>query len=239
MKKGKYHLDVSDNIYSLEATLHNNVARLSLNYREAPIVKNDWAIKGGIADGLAGPAAGIAVASDAREKQNEMMRYSSSVEENNRKLNREIREIKVKYKMLIKKEEYKIEKINNLICDEENVTVKFKKLKFVTPEFSKTEVNNVNFKIVVNKKDEEKIISHNAIFDGSLRVSIKNDADDVIGTGVFNAPGKNSSVMEKNVFKNETVLETICIIDEKYKDFDIEKLSYEITPIYLWTIQSN
>lgn len=215
-----------------------DVAMQAMNYR-AP--QQDWAIAGGLASGIAGPAAGIATALNvqaanaAAEAEAAQIRqlgaqlYAASLSSSNRS-HMDEKQLKA----------YENERhVRNAICDDTEPEQKLKSLSFSDWQFQILKTGNIAVKGNCSLKEKIELLSAPAVLDGSIKLEIKDKHKKTIAEGFYNAPGFDEIDLQRVGFQNAKEIKATCIsvIDEGKEMPPVNELSCVVSPVHLWTIE--
>lgn len=225
--------------------------------------RSDSAIWGGIADGLAGPGAGIATAMDI-EAQNARSEAEAAQSRANARDSYDYHQ-----KVLLDSRgkqyslERRIEYVNGLVYDEQNINEKFQMLSISTPSYkiyAPKSGNSTSKSVVVTFRIESvkpvTLFKKKAILDGSLRIVLKNSSGNTIGEGFYCAPGFDESrltsgridsiqyeikKLEKVGFVdcvNQDIRVSCYIYDSYFEQLSSDdNLKIEIEPVKMWIIE--
>ncbi len=225
--------------------------------------RSDSAIWGGIADGLAGPGAGIATAMDI-EAQNARSEAEAAQSRANARDSYDYHQ-----KVLLDSRgkqyslERRIEYVKGLVYDEQNINEKFQMLSISTPSYkiyAPKSGNSTSKSVVVTFRIESvkpvTLFKKKAILDGSLRIVLKNSSGNTIGEGFYCAPGFDESrltsgridsiqyeikKLEKVGFVdcvNQDIRVSCYIYDSYFEQLSSDdNLKIEIEPVKMWIIE--
>ena len=198
-------------------------------------VKSDAAILGGIANGIAGSAMGIATYAKI-EQENAMAEINAA---ETRKQGYEnlsnARTLELGYKTESSGLVWEIDKINSKLCDTSDSTRYFSYLKCSIESYT-VELDGtmlINIKIEFLEKPEMNGMP--IVIDGSLRVDIKNESKRV-GEAYVCAPGFDETDLDKVGFNAQNKYTVIGI--PTLSDFVMNKeYIFEIKPVNIWMIE--
>ena len=198
-------------------------------------VKSDAAILGGIANGIAGSAMGIATYAKI-EQENAMAEINAA---ETRKQGYEnlsnARTLELGYKTESSGLGWEIDKINSKLCDTSDSTRYFSYLKCSIESYT-VELDGtmlINIKIEFLEKPEMNGMP--IVIDGSLRVDIKNESKRV-GEAYVCAPGFDETDLDKVGFNAQNKYTVIGI--PTLSDFVMNKeYIFEIKPVNIWMIE--
>ena len=225
--------------------------------------KSDSAILGGIANGLAGPGAGIATAINT-EIENARAEAEAAQSRANARDSYDYHQ-----KVLLDSRgkqyslERRIEYVKGLVYDEQNINEKFQMLSISTPSYkiyAPKSGNSTSKSVVVTFRIESvrpvTLFKKKAILDGSLRIVVKNSSGNTIGEGFYCAPGFDESrltsgridsiqyeikKLEKVGFLdcvNQDIRVSCYIYDSYFEQLSSDdKLKIEIEPVKMWIIE--
>ena len=240
----KYFIKHEERMKDLEARA--NLGKSISNYGNAlqstTAQKQDWAIAGGIASGLAGGGAGVATALDVQRKNAQAeidasntraegryvssLAYSGVISSITAEGRKELEEYLTKcdrMKRRLVDDSCKEDKFNYL-----NISVEDKKI--LTDEY-------VELKLKYSVNDGLKIINSDAILDGSVKISLLHNGD-VIGQGFYCAPGFDELSIDKIGFDSDESGTVICKCISSQSNFaDFDDWEYKIEPIKLWALE--
>lgn len=197
--------------------------------------KSDWAILGGIAEGIAGPAAGIAVAMDTMQKNAEIDKWNQQnraavnrvaldIANSANDLNAPISELETA-KLLLSREVSALEqKVVLTDCD---TAALWKKLKIQTDGVVKTETNVLEITTRIENSYRPDVPAHVRItVDGVLSAKIY-FKDTFVGTAIVPLPLYGVECQETAAFTS--LCEDYMSLDGKYQ------VIYE--PVALWAME--
>lgn len=208
--------------------------------------KQDWSIAGGIASGLAGPAAGISIASDIQRKNAEIDEYNRNAEEQAKRQKEEFRKIgsevgnsfMEKYnsswgretlkraREQVKFYNEKIEKVKIKLLEERDPVELLAMLSPTVKSVSTTETGTVESVISVDSCNVKIFEEVNAVIDGSFSAVLWDDDDNFAGEIVFVLPFDGSA--EKQSIKG------MCTSAKHSKNYRLEFIKPK-----LWLIESD
>ena len=191
--------------------------------------ESSWSVAGGIADALAGPAAGVATAIDVQKKNADIRAYNKSVASNlgialaysEREFNRWKWDVNV-YNNLYTK-------AKTLLIDEDMSKEScFKKLKFDKLDIGISDVGTAEISVHINVDPFTIFDDREAVIDGSLIAHIF-DGDTKVGEALMVFPYYDYGMRRKGCDVSGMAL-FCCQKDKKYR--------VEFSPNDLWAIES-
>lgn len=208
----------ADNSYGVKANTH------------------DWAALGGLADGIAGPAAGIATALQVQAENEKAVQKANQIMHDSAAKSHEYSQMGFDAQSKAGTANYKISKIEDKLVDVGNTSEKFNLLTFTNFAFKIKPTKNIEVSADYKVNTPVTLIGKPAILDGSLMLSIKDTSGNTIAKGYYCAPGFDDTELSFAGFKGGTV-STTCIVDDFEHLNSNEKFSCQIEPINLWTIE--
>ena len=230
------------NKVNLEIKKKNSMSELmDLGYQSGKLatqtraVKSDEYILGGLASGIGGAAAGLATASDIREKNIKAENYAREKREQGYKLMRDSKNMKSSLDDEIFDLELSKRTIENGLCDTEHTERYFEYLDCKVTNYKTKIDGNMSIDIEINFKKEPVIKNIPIIIDGSLLINIKNN-NKIVGNAYLNAPGFDILSTKEIGFNCEQKYSVIGLpISEEFnKDLDYQ---FEIEPVNIWMIE--
>lgn len=204
--------------------------------------ETDPYIFGGIADGIAGPAAGLMTASRIQKENERRKAEGKIIAENSLKsATRWSKEaskagsVKVNLKKMI-------DNINEALIIDELEELK-DKIKFKNTKYKILDTKNFEISTEYLLSDLN-ILNKEALLDGSFKISVIDKDNTVVATGYYNAGNvdvdESANVITSNMGLNiDDSFEIICISND-YKKIDLkEEYQIKIEPINLWLIEIN
>ena len=201
--------------------------------------KSDWAFWGGMADGLVGPGAGIATAMDVQIQNAKAEENTKQLRASGEDLYFQSKAIQRNLPIEIAKEQAIVDHINEKLYDDKNIDEKIKLIDFSKIKYTILENKNFEVNCKVKVKENIKILDEPAVLDGSLRINIKDEDDNIVATGVYSAPGFNITELEMVGFNCINEFTAICITKDYSQIDNKAKYKCEIVPNYLWLIEQN
>lgn len=198
-------------------------------------VKSDEYILGGLANGIAGGAAGLATVNDIRQKNAAAEIYAQKTVSQGYKLMNDSRE----KKQLLNNDIYELERrkseIDEKLCDINHREKYFEYLDCRVTDY-KVEINgNLTINVEVGFKKEPVIKDIPIVIDGSLLINIKHN-NKIVGNAYLNAPGFNVTSIRKIGFNYEQKYSIIGLSMDGEFDENID-YEFEIKPINIWMIE--
>ena len=225
--------------------------------------KSDSAILGGIANGLAGPGAGIATAINTEIENARAEAEAAEVRANAREAYKHHQEALRDTQRKQYTVDERIKFIEGLVCDEQNINQKFQMLtiseptyKINTPQNSSPVPKSIEVAFSIESVQPVVLFKEKAILDGSLKVIVKNSSGNIIGEGFYCAPGFDKSRLisggtskvkyeimpiTKAGFEsviNQSINVNCYIFDSYYEQLSADdELEIEIKPVKMWVIE--
>ena len=202
--------------------------------------KQDWAIAGGIASGLAGAGAGVATALDVQRKNIEAEIEAKNIREQGRYISGLAdSDVITSFSGDAKRELnyilHGIDAMKNKLVDTSATEDKFKYLDVTVTDNRVLSEYYMEFELKHSVDSDLKIVNSNAILDGSVKIVLSNDGE-IIGEGVYCAPGFGELDISKIGFNVDKVGYVICKCNKNmYNTYN--NLVYRVEPIKLWTIE--
>ena len=192
--------------------------------------ESSWAVHGGIASGIAGGAAGLAVAADTERRNQVKRQQNAALASNIASLSvmqlEKIWDRKRGAEYDVSQWTKKLNEAKMLLCD--NLDEQ-KLLNMMHPSVEKTEITKTGaVKLKVNLHSTPNLIIFDevkAVVDGSIQVILKVD-DEVVGTAVCVLPYGGMSY--------RATVDGICCEPSK----KIKKYTYEFKPYHLWAVET-
>ena len=224
------------------------------NY-QAP--KSDWAIAGGLASGIAGPAAGVVTALDVQSKN--AAAEAQAEEIRTAGLNLYVAASQMGHGKMSEDAKQRIELESNLkkaLVDETDPEEKMQALHFENWKIKLNESGSFYVTVTLSTTRPTMLLNSQAILDGSLRIEILDQNDQTIAEGYYCAPGydmvslaqKNHTAVLENLtkkfyagigFPQKETISVLCIPKAPVFDSDIPIKSYhcKVSPVHLWLIE--
>ena len=208
------------------------------SYYRPTSTSSDWAILGGIADGLAGPAAGLAVANDIQSRnQNAKFDIEKARQENNK-----ISDASLAIHNAQQKEISSLKKIirtfKTKLFDDEHTDLYFDYLSCDVLSYDLLQGGYLKMFPKIEFKQKPKLNDIDIIIDGSIKIEIY-DNDELVGDGYFCANGFDCEdeyhykAGFNNLGKNVSIIGKF--FDNKY--IPNGELNFKFVPINLWMIE--
>ena len=247
--KDKYIYSLKNDLeYGYKALeLSEQAKKIGLSNMNVKANKSDWAIWGGMANGIAGPAAGIATAMDIQRKNIEAEKNIQYVRESGKNLYNEAKKVQRDLPKALENEELMKKYLEDRLFDDRYPEEKMNYLKISNVEYFITEGRNFNIKAKYKCNKDITLIDSEAILDGSLKIEVYDIDNCLVATGYYVAPGiekfdlnyKGNDGFDLNSsgFMKNGEINSICISDN-YKEVD-EDIEYriEVKPYHLWIIE--
>lgn len=240
----KYFSGYAERMKDLEARA--NLGKAISNYGNAlqstTAQKQDWAIAGGIASGLAGGGAGVATALDVQRKNAQAEIDASNARADGRYISSlahsgVISSITVEGRKELEEYLTKCDRMKRRLVDDSCKEDKFNYLNISVEDKNILTDEYVELKLKYSVNDGLKIINSNAILDGSVKISLLHNGD-VIGQGFYCAPGFDELSIDKIGFDSDENGTAICkCISSQSKFSDFDDWEYKIEPIKLWALE--
>lgn len=131
-----------------------------------------------------------------------------------------------------------IDEFNKKICDESNIYEKFGYLKFSNVKYLILKSKNIRVSGFVKIDENIKLLGVDALLDGSLKISIIDSDENVIGYGYYSTGTFNyGTLVDSGFTKHKKRFSTICIINDYAKINETSILKYRIEPVNMWLIE--
>ena len=234
--------------------INNNISTSQAEYKEIEKIdaftpfmkhkKDNWGWIGGIADGIAGPGAGVMAAAEAHERN---VNYNNAVDQYNTSLIQngydptKVEEAKRKKLKSIKNRIEKLKKyiieIDKVIIKDDSIKSDFEKLKFTINGKVIENTLNISLEVAVEVMEPITLLEQDAIIDGSILIEVLDEKNQKIGDAYYNAGDTKTYNLQKAGFNNSKKRKVVGIpCNDKCFDPN-EKYHYKITPITIWTIE--
>ena len=222
-------LEATENL----ANLYFQATNLNISRSTQKAQTSDWALLGGLANGIAGSAAGMATAMDVQRKNAEAEAKAAVARQ--AASNDAAYFNQAAYNTNVEAAGYrvKIEEINKKIIDFSDEEEKLKMMDIEISEWKVLDLTH-NMKIVLSIKCDKKVdlLNTKGVLDGSVKILIKKDGK-IISDTYYSAPGFNETNMSKVGFGSITTGETLAIGPFE----DNGNYEFEIKPHKLWCIE--
>ena len=185
----------------------NDLARLQSKTRAVKLNEYTW---GGVANGLAGGAAGLATASDIRNQNAKAEQNAAETRARGIQSMFEIAELSASLDTEGTKLQNIIKSFADKICDTDKSATYFEYLKCQVTKHSMTKGGALNLTVEINLTKNSKVKGLPVIIDGSLLIEVL-ESDKKIGEAYLCAPGFDVIDMDKIGFNCKTVYSTIAI----------------------------
>ncbi len=216
---------------ALIAQLNTQADSISKTYnRTTRSDEVSWATLGGIASGIAGPAAGLAVAMDVQARNAEKRAKNAEALNSTKSLLASMHWENFKKRQDV---EERIELWQNIASEAKNKLVEDidgeKLIKELNPQVAKIQIlstGNVELLVNVNKKTIKIFDTVEAVIDGSFKANLLVNGE-VVGTAFLTLPycGSENTVALKTIFVNITKKAAIYDVEfETYNLFAIETI---------------
>lgn len=195
---------------------------------------SDWAILGGMANGIAGPAAGLATAYNVQQKNAEAEREAEAIRnqafDNIGYLWQQQSQFEYSAHRL---QEY-IEEVNNRLYDESDPEEKMKLIHAMVQNYKILDTKNMRICLKFDCEKEIHILNSEALIDGSIQINILKNRE-IVGTTYYCAPGFDKNAVARTVTGFGAVSESETIALGSFEEgIDYE---FEIKPYKLWCIE--
>lgn len=212
--------------------------KLALANMNAIAKKSDWAIWGGIANGIAGSAAGVATAIDI-QRQNEKEKINTlKLREQGKQQYNNILQIKRDLPRILDEEQKAIDIIKEKLYSDKDINNIFNNIciKDIKYEIKK----NKNFIVEIDIDTKKvKLIDSFVNVDGTLSIKILDENEKIVATGLYSAPGFDVWDFGEVGFNTVDKIKTICITPDELINEIIDTVEYKciIEPVSLWLIE--
>lgn len=195
---------------------------------------SDWAILGGMANGIAGPAAGLATAYDIQKKNEEAKRSAEEIRSQAFDNQVFLREQKFNYEHKVYVLKNYIEEVNNRLYDESDPKEKIGLIHAMVQNYKILDTKNMRICLKFDCEKEIHILNSEALIDGSIQINILKNRE-IVGTTYYCAPGFDKDAVARTVTGFGAVLESETIALGSFEEgIDYE---FEIKPYKLWCIE--
>ncbi len=201
--------------------------------------KSDWAFWGGVANGLAGGAAGAATAYDIQLKNAEAEANAAHIRENAKEELSDAIAIKTKINSTKDSYDAAIDSINNKLIDNTNISEKFAMLNFTNTSITVNDYNNIEVTVKCKIKTDEPIelLGSKAVLDGSLKIEVRDSSRRLVGIGYYSAPGLGKTDLSCAGFNNVKEISALCFVED-YETIDKkDHFTCKISPVNMWIIE--
>lgn len=208
----------------------------------------NWAVAGGIAEAIAGPAAGLATAisvqnenaqrhRDAEERKRKAAYRTSEAEKLRNKASDE-RQKAWEYKSKALQIKRDIDRIKSKLVDDSNQQELFGLLSFDNWTLLKTQAGNIDAKCSFHLQKPITIINSPAALDGSLKIELYMDSR-IVGTGYYCPFGFGETDLNMVGFRKGYLVRSICILNSNTRlpDNFEDRITVKVTPINMWKIE--
>lgn len=215
----------------------DNVAQCMIDRANAPADTSDWASAGGFASAIAGPAAGLAVASDIQRRNAEAEAAKARERANLVSAMAAPSMMSGKAAELIKRAEEIIAGIGGLVIDDGDQAAKMRLIKTQVHSQEITKFGNLRVRMTACWKERPKLFGRPASLDGSLSVLVLRDSE-AIGGGYYVAPGADEFDMNKVGFLPHRKAQDVLIKPSLGNRFEEgEAYGIKLLPKRLWLIE--
>ena len=200
----------------------------------------DWASAGGFASAIAGPAAGLAVASDIQSRNAQAEADKNWERANYVSASAFSRMMTQKADTFIEFGEKVIRQIGQLVLDDSDKEGKMHLIEVEVLSQEATKFGNLSVRMTAHWKQQPNLFGQPAALDGSLLIEAYRGGD-VIGRGYYNAPGFDEFVMDNVGFRpnhkdGHEVLLLSPLSDTRFESGKAYKIT--ISPVHLWIIEA-
>lgn len=195
---------------------------------------SDWAILGGMANGIAGPAAGLATACNVQQKNAAAEREAEAIRnqafDNIGYLWQQQSQFEYSAHRL---QEY-IEEVKNKLYDESDPEEKMGLIHAMVQNYKILDTKNMRISLKFDCEKEIHILNSEALIDGSIQINILKNRE-IVGTTYYCAPGFDEDAVARTVTGFGAVSESETIALGSFeKGIGYE---FEIKPYKLWCIE--
>lgn len=229
LKTAKKEYEIASN-YAKAAEALSKYASLNSNQKA---YQSDSAILGGIANGIAGPAAGLMTA--AKVEADNAKRKADVAKSNElfRGYAKEATAFQGAYASQVGSYNGVINNIYKKMIDGSHKEEYMYYLKCHVKDVIKLDKGIIRVKINIKQTKSMVLNEIKFILDGSIKLDIYTD-DSKIGDAYINAPGYDNTNIYEVGFKNQEEYEVIGLLNQ---DVEIEKLVFKFKPYNLWIIE--
>lgn len=241
--KNKYISIIKDKIKSLQAE-YKEIEKIDAFTPFMKHKKDNWGWIGGIADGIAGPGAGVMAAAEAHERN---VNYNNAVDKFNTSLiqngydptkveeakRKKLKSIENKIKRM---KEY-VNTIDKALINDDSINSDFDKLNFTVNGSVLEDTLNLSLEVSIKVLEPITLLEQDAIVDGSVLIKVLDKNNQKVGEAYYNACDTRTYELQKAGFNNSKKRSVVAIpCGEKYFDKK-EKYHYEVAPVSIWTIE--
>lgn len=208
-------------------------------------VKN-WGVAGGIADAIAGPAAGVATALSVQRENEENQRHAAEIREHARESYENCLSYENKFRSEANNHRSKVRQAKSILMrleeklyDDDDIQGLFDMIELPNNwKFTIRKSGNIEVCGSVTVKQPVEICNSKAALDGSLKISVYKD-DICIGFGYYCAPGFDETNLSKVGFTSSSKLfiNTVCIVNSGSCVTNTEGLYCKVEPVNMWKIE--
>jgi hypothetical protein len=216
----------------------NQLEKVAYLQSRTEAVKSDAAILGGLANGIAGPAMGLATYANVEQENARAEERAAEARRQGRdKLDYVYKAKAVGSRYADESDEIgiQIDEINSKLCDTRDSSKYFSYLKCYVESYKVEFDGTMSVNIKVEFAEKPEINGIPIVIDGSLRVDIK-DKEDKVGEAYLCAPGFDKTDLSMVGFNVQNKYSVIAIPSNS--DFDVnKKYTFDIKPIHVWMIE--
>lgn len=229
LKTAKKEYEIASN-YAKAAGILSQYATLNSNQKA---YKSDSAILGGLASGIAGPAAGIMTA--AKTEVDNAQR-KAAVEKSNalhKKYAQDASAFENAYSSQAGSYNYTINGIYKKMIDGSYKEKYLDYLKCSVKDIKRLDKDILELSVHIEQIKSVSINGIKFIIDGSIELEIYDD-NKKIGNSIINAPGYDNTDLSEVGFNHQKEYTAIGLIN---KETDISNLSFKFKPYHIWIIE--
>jgi len=206
--------------------------------------KDNWGWAGGIAEGIAGPGAGVIAASMAHEEtvnyNNAVDKYNTSLIENGYDpgavMDAKRKKLKGIEGEINKLKEY-ADAIQKTLINDDCMESDFGKLRFTVVGSLMEETLNLSLKVSVKVLEPITLLGQEAIIDGSVLIEVLDKNNRKVGEAYYNACDTKTYKLQKAGFNHSETRSVIAVPTNKTGFHKDEKYHYNVKPNAIWTIE--
>lgn len=202
--------------------------------------KSDSAILGGLASGIAGRTAGLYTAVDTEIKNAKAEAEAARIRNNAKDMLSQLPGLSSGFSSEAYKWREIVQKVKDKLIDDSNQEEKFKAIDISQLKLQISDTGNVHVIGDMSVKGSFEILGKKACLDGSVKVIVKDQGNNVVAVGYYAAPGRNDISLYHIGFEKASKIDVMCLSRvTKIVESDVPNLKIEIEPIALWTIESD
>lgn len=233
---------------------------------EKPVQEENWAIHGGIANAIAGPAAGLATAMDVQRRnaeakaeaaldrqrrakelaslQSDISSLRSSVYEGSGSVYKDMREAQ----KCIDNLENQLVELNDKLIDDSDTEKKFELLNFSNFKGSVRETGNIDVTGESTLTQDIFVATVKGWLDGSVKLTVLDKSNTPVAIGYFNVE-YSPNVLDRNFKFNENsdtfgmtkntqrTISALCAPIDGKSVSNTDGLTVMVEPVYMWIIE--